>query len=72
MMQDYKIHGTTIFIKDQSNSLVSQYQVHGDQVSKIVQHYSGDELIVPFYTFGELPVNTEHELLKELREKGEL
>ena len=67
---EYTIHGSTIFIK--GNNLVSHYQVHGDEVSKIIEHYSGDEWIVPFYTFGDLPVNTEHLLLKELREKGEL
>jgi len=69
-MQDYTIHGTTIFIK--GNGIYAQFKVDGDKVSKIIDHYSGDEWIVPFYTFGDLPVNLEHELLKELREKGEL
>jgi len=64
---DYKIHGNTIFIK--GNGIYGHYMINGNQVSKIIQHYSGDEIIKPFHTIGELPTNTEAKLLNELREK---
>jgi hypothetical protein len=67
---DYKIHGSTVFIK--GNGIIAQYKVDGDKVYKIVEHYSGDELIEDFYTFGDLPLNTEAKLLSELRQSGKI
>lgn len=69
-MTDYKIHGNTIFIL--GNGIYGHYMVHGDKVSKVIQHASGDEIIEPFHTMGELPLNTEAVLLNELRLKGEI
>lgn len=67
---DYKIHGNTIFIK--GNGIYGHYMVHGDKVVKLVQHVSGDELVQPFHTMGDLPVNTEAKLLNELRMEGKI
>lgn len=71
---DYRVHKTgkvtTVFIE--GNGIYAHYMVHGDKVSKIVQHYSGDEIIEPFHTIGELPTSTEAMLLNELSEDGEL
>lgn len=64
---DYKIHGNTIFIK--GNGIYGHYLVNGNEVSKIVQHVSGDELVKHFHNIGDLPLNTEAKLLNELREK---
>lgn len=67
---NYKIHGNTIFIK--GNDVIGHYIIHGDKVSKIVQHISGDELVQPFHTIGETATNSEAQLLNELRLKGEI
>ena len=68
--QRYTIHGNTIFIA--GNGITSQYIVHGDNVSKLIQHYSGDEMIVPFHNIGELATNTEAMLINKLRKEGEI
>ena len=70
MTQEYKIHGNTIFIK--GNGIYGHYLVCDNEVKKIVQHVSGDELVQQFHTFGDLPVNSEARLLNELREAGRL
>lgn len=69
---DYKVHnnGLTVFIK--GNGIYGHYMVHGNKVSKTVQLASGDEIIEPFHTIGDLPMNSEAKLLNELRQKGEI
>lgn len=67
---DYKIHGNTIFIK--GNGIYGHYLVHGDEVKKIIQHVSGDELVQQFHTIGNLPLNSEAKLLNELRLQGSI
>lgn len=72
--RDYRVHKmdgvTTVFIE--GNGIYGHYMIHGNKVSKVIQHSDGDEYIEPFHTIGELPVNTEAMLLNELREDGEL
>lgn len=72
---DYRVHKagkvTTVFIE--GNGIYGHYMVHdGKDVSKIVEHYDGDEMVLPFHTIGELPTNIEAMLLNELAEDGEL
>lgn len=67
-LKNYRIHGNTVFIE--GNGIIGHYLVHGNKVKKIIQHYSGDELVQDFHTFGDLPTNLEAELLNELREEG--
>lgn len=67
---DYRIHGRTIWIL--GDGIYSNYMVHGDKVSKMVQLANGDEILEPFHTIGELPMNTEAKLINELREEGKL
>jgi len=67
---DYKIHGSTVFIK--GNGIIGHYKVNGDKVDKIITDRSGDEYPEHFHNLGELPLNTEAQLLNELREKGEI
>ena len=70
MQPDYRIHGNTVWIL--GNGIYSNYMVHGDRVSKMVQLADGDEILEPFHTIGDLPLNTEAKLLNELRTEGKL
>lgn len=65
---EYKIQGLTVWIK--GNGIYSNYIVQENQVSKLVQLASGDEILEPFHTIGELPLNSEAKLLNQLREQG--
>jgi hypothetical protein len=64
---NYKIHGSTIFIK--GNGIVGQYKVHGNKVLKMVEHHSGDLIVENFHILGQLALNSEAELLNNLRIK---
>lgn len=71
---EYTVHRSdcqlaTVFIK--GNGIVSQYKVEDDTVYKIVQIDGEDELEY-FHTFGDVCVNSEAALLKQLRDKGEI
>jgi hypothetical protein len=67
---NYRIHDNTIFIE--GNGIIGHYMVQGNQVVKFIQLASGDEVVEPFHTIGELPLNTEAKLLNELREDGQI
>ena len=67
---NYKIHGKTIFI--QVNGLINQFTINGNEVYKVIDHYSGDQLRQYFHTIGETPVNTEAQLINELRLKDKI
>lgn len=67
-----KMTSKTTNVWIEGNGIYSLYMVQGDKVSKLVQHISGDEIVEPFHTIGDLPLNTEAKLLNELRAKGEI
>jgi len=66
---EYKIHGTTIFIK--GNNVIGHYKVQDNKVFKIVD-VDGEDFVEDFHTLGEIALNSEAKLLNELREKGEI
>lgn len=69
--QEYKIHGSTIFIK--GNGIISHYKLNPDtnEVFKLVTDMDGNDRFDAFHTVGDLPMNTEAKLINELRLKGE-
>lgn len=62
---NYTIHNKTIFIK--GNGIIGHYIVDGNEVYKVIEHYSGEQIRQKFHTIGDLPVNTEAKLLNKLR-----
>lgn len=66
----YTINGSTVFIK--GNGIIGHYKVDGQEVYKLIEHHSGDLMVDKFHTLGDLPLNTEAQLLNELREAGKI
>ena len=67
---NYKIHNKTIFIE--ANGIIGHYLVNGDEVMKIIEHYSGDQLVKPFHKLGNTATNSEAQLLNQLREESKI
>lgn len=66
---DYTIHGSTIFIK--GDDLISHYLVNKNEVYKSVR-WEDEEVMQHFHTIGDLPLNSEAELLNKLREERKI